>query len=155
MDEELVVSLARTAIEARAPHELPMFEAASREFVADPRRVERRAAPDDPLGFGAEVAGALTPVALAVAGEVVTVLWEQVRSALREESDSVVRAWVRKLFVRLRGPSEAEPSEPASLTPEQLAQVKAVALAKAASLGLPSEEGMLLADAMVGALATA
>ena len=155
MDEDLVTSLAREMVEDCAPEELPMFEATSEVFVADPDRVEKEVAKDEMLGFGIETAlVAIAPYALAIARHVVATLLEQVEGAVAEESQGVIRERVRALFKRFRGSETATDDAPA-LTSEQLGRVKAAAIAKASELGLPEAQGRLLADSVAGSLATA
>jgi hypothetical protein len=154
VDDDLVTSLAREMVEQCAPEELPMFEATSELFVADPDRVEKEAARDEMLGFGIETAlVAIAPFALAIARHVVATLLEQVEAALADESQGVVRDRVRALFKRFRGSGTATEDVPA-LTTEQLGRVKVAAMAKASELGLPEEQGRLLADSVAGSLAT-
>jgi hypothetical protein len=155
VDDDLVTSLAREMVEECAPEELPMFEATSEAFVADPDRVEKEVARDEMLGFGLETAVvAIAPYALAIARHVVATLLEQVEGALAEESEGFIRDRVRALFKQFRG-SGTTTEEPPRLTTEQLGRVKAAAIAKASELGLPEAQGRLLADSVAGSLATA
>lgn len=149
-DSELTVDLARDVLGEVAPQELPLFDVTSRVYREDPSAVETQAGSDDMLGFGAEVIAAMTPVVLSVAGEVVNTLLRQVRAAVEGESESAVRTLVRRLF---RSGGAEEPA--VALTKQQLREVREVAIDRGRALKLPDADAQLLADAMVGRLATA
>ena len=154
-DPELAVDLARDVLGQVAPQELPLFDVTSEFYRRDPDAVEAQAGSDDMLGFGAEVITAMTPVVLSVAGAVVNVLLDQVRAAAKAESEGVVRGIVRRLF-RSAGAHRDSDVEPSiALTAEQLGAVRRAALDQARALKLPDPDANLLADAMVGRLATA
>ena len=151
-DEELVTDLAREAVSQGAPHELPLFRVTSRRYLENPEAVTGNAGRDEMLGFGVETVASLTPFALAVAGPVVSFLFEQVKAVAMEESEGAVRDMVRKLFKRFRTGDEPPEAVPPPLTGEQLSQVHAVALNQARQLNLPEAQADLLADSMVGSL---
>ncbi len=155
-----VAALARAAVERAAPEELPLFRATSEAYLRDPASLEQRGGRDEMLGFGVEAAAVLvTPVALSVARDVLVFLGEQVRRVARKEGEGAVD----KLVDRVAGrdgdepQAEAAPAEPPplDLTDEQLEQVRAIALEKAKLLKLPDAKAELLADSLVGSLATA
>ena len=154
-DDERVAALARACVERAAPEELPLFRATCEAYLDDPRSLERRGGgKDDMLGFGVEAATILvTPVALSVAKEVLVYLGEQVRRVARSEGEEAVD----RLVDRVSGgdADDAAAPEPPQLTDEQLEQVRAVALEKALLLKLPDAKAQLLADSLVGSLATA
>lgn len=151
-DPQLVLALARAAVERAAPEELPLFPATGAAFVADPDAVERRVEREETLGFGIEIAAALAPYALAVARAVIKFVYEQVAAAAREEGEKAIREKVKAIFARLGG--KKPDTEVPALSPEQLGEVRATAIAKARELGLDEARGNLLADAMVGTLVT-
>jgi hypothetical protein len=152
-DDALVAGLARAAVERAAPEELPLFAPTSEAFFADPGSLERRGGRDDMLGFGVESALVLlTPVALTVAREVVGFVAAQLRARLKEEGEGAVQRALDRVFKR-GGDAAAAPPE-AGLTEAELERVRAIALEKARQLKLAPDRADLLADAIVGGLAT-
>ena len=62
---------------------------------------------------------------------------------------------MKKMFGVFRREAEAQGEEvPPPLTPEQIARVREVALEKGRQLRLPESQARLLADSLVGSLAT-
>ena len=157
-ETELAAELARDVVTRTAPHELPLFEATSEEFRRDPDRALRgEEGGDEMLGFGVEAAMAMmTPIALVVAKDVVVYLTAEVGRVAKEESSPLIARKVRALFRRGgEGAAEPAPDEaPVELSAEQLAEVHRIALEKAQQLKLPPDQAELLADSMVGELAT-
>lgn len=148
----LVTRLARAGVERAAPEELPLFPAMSEAYHRDPASLERGGGKDDVLGFGVDAALTLvTPIALAVARDVVGFVVEQLRKRAREEGESAID----RLVERLVGRDEPEPAGPPVLSREQLAHVRTLALEKALQLKLPLPKAELLADSLAGSLATA
>ena len=144
-------------VERAAPEELPLFRPTSEAFFADPTALERREGRDDMLGFGVDSALVLlTPVALAVARDVVDFVVAQVRSRLHDEGESAVQGALDRVFRRGdRKPETAAAGADAELTDEELGRVRTIALEKARQLRLSPDRAVLLADAIVGGLATA
>jgi hypothetical protein len=154
-DDTRVLELARAGVERAAPEELPLFGPTSEAFLEDPASLEREGGGDRTLGFGVESALVLvTPAALSVARELVTYVTAQVRARLADEGEGVIQRTLDRIFGG-RKPS-AEPAEPAppELSDEQLERVRAMALEKAKQLRLSDEKAELLADSLVGSLAT-
>lgn len=160
-DDELAVALARSAVERAAPEELVIFPAASEAFLEgdDP---SKRTRGDPMLGFGVESAVVLlTPVALTVAKDVLGFLREQLKKQADEHGDDAFDWLVRKIFRRgddkdaKKDEAPAVAAEPAELTDEQLEEVRKFAIEKAKQLKLPNDKAQLLADSLVGSLATA
>lgn len=177
-DDALVVALARATVERAAPEELVLFPAVSAAYLEgqDPSKATRG---DPMLGFGVETAVVLlTPIALTVAKDVLSFLRVQFKKQADEHGDQAFDWLVGKLLRRgddkkTPAPSAEPGSEPAAgapddevgapaepvetpeLTDEQLAQVRELAIEKAKQLKLPKEKAELLADALVGSLATA
>jgi len=173
-DDALVVALARATVERAAPEELVIFPAASEAYLQgqDPSKATRG---DPMLGFGVDAAVVLlAPVALTVAKEVLGFLRVQLKKHAEERGDDAVDWLIHRLF----SPKDEEPSgtapadaaasvpapadaavEPADydieLTDEELEQIRALALEKAKQLKLPDAKAQLLADSLVGSLATA
>ncbi|HSO01076.1 MAG TPA: hypothetical protein VLS46_01015 [Gaiellaceae bacterium] len=152
-NDDLVAALARAAVERAAPEELPLFRATSEAYLRDPASLEGGKSRDEMLGFGVEAAAMLvTPIALQVARDVLGFLHEQLRARAREQGEGAID----RLLARLVGKDEpAEGAEPVKLSDEELERVRAVALEKARALKLSDEKATLLADSLVGSLATA
>lgn len=153
-DRALVEEFAKQVLVDVAPEELAIFDETAEEYHQDPRGVLSATGRDEAVGFGLDIA-LLTPYVLAVAGSVVTYLLGTIGDAAKKESTPVITDLVHRLF--RRGPDDQEPppragSPKASLSSEQAAQVRKVALARAHDLKLPDEKARLLADAIVGGL---
>ena len=154
-DDALIASLARATVERAAPEELPLFGPTSEAFFEDPSRVGRQGG-DQMLGFGVEAAMLLvTPAALSIAREVVTFVGDQLRARLRSEGEGAVQRALDRIFKRGSQNGGAPEPEVEDLTDEQLQQVRMLALEKARQLKLPADKAELLADSLVGSLATA
>jgi hypothetical protein len=162
VDDALVADLARLAVERTAPEELPLFRPTSEAFFEDPDAVPRRGGRDELLGFGVEAAVVLvTPVALSVARDVARFVADQLRSRLAQEGEGAVQRALDRVFKRDAKPDAADAPAAAAaaaatpeLTDEELERVRAIALEKAQQLRLPPDRAGLLADAIVGGLAT-
>ena len=153
-ENAVTIEVARGLVATAAPQELPLFRATSQAYLADPRSVLEHERPDDMLGFGPAAAAAfVTPVALEVAKTVVGFLFTQVSQAFQGEASEAIAARVRDLF-RPHDGSDRGAADPPALTRDQLARVREMALQKARELSLPDGEAMLLADSVVGGLAT-
>ena len=153
--DALVAELARSAVERAAPEELPLFPATSAAYFADPSAVGRGGGRDAMLGFGVEAAAMLvTPVALQVAREVFDFVAAHLRKRAQEQGGQAIDGAVARLLHRDKGEGE-ETAAPTELTDEQLEQVRTIALEKARALRLPQAKAELLADSLVGSLATA
>lgn len=152
-NDDLVAALARATVERAAPEELPLFRATSEAYLRDPASLGSGKSRDEMLGFGVEAAAMLvTPVALQVARDVLGFLHEQLRERAREHGEGAID----RLLARLVGKDEPEEgAEPVELSDEELDRVRAVALEKARALKLSDEKATLLADSLVGSLATA
>lgn len=153
-EDELTADLARAAVARAAPHELPIFRAATTAYFENPERALPQRSKDEMLGFGMEAIAVLTPYALAIAKPVALFLMGEVAKQATERSREAVLQLVRRLF-RMRdeqvAPHGNEP-EVQPLTPEQLTRVRDLALDKARELDLDDDKAALLADAMVGSL---
>jgi hypothetical protein len=158
-NDDLVAGLARAAVERAAPEELPLFRATSEAYFADPDALEQKAPRDELLGFGVEAAAMLvTPVALQVARDVIGFLHEQLRERAREHGEGAIDRLIARIVgtgAKDEQDAEAEAEPVPQLTDEQLEQVRALAVEKARSLKLSEERAELLADSLVGSLATA
>lgn len=154
-DDAVVVALARATVERAAPEEMPHFPAASEAYLEgrDPAEAVRREAT---RSFGV-AAVLLTPVALTLAKDVLGFLRVQLREQAEKHGGEVIDRLVDRLLHREEDKPTAapEPAAPPELTDEQLAQVRAFALDKARQLNLSETKAALLADSLVGSLATA
>jgi hypothetical protein len=162
VDDALVAELARSAVARAAPEELPLFRATSEAYFENPEALEDREAGDEMLGFGVDAALILvTPVALAVSRDVLNFIVAQVREQAREHGAEAIDRFFDRLLKRKEKPAAAgatpapTPSEPPDLTEEQLEEVRTLALEKARQLKLAPDKAELLADSLVGSLATA
>ena len=97
------------------------------------------------------------PWRLSVARDVLVFLGDQIRRVARKEGEAAVDRIVDRAAGRDEDEEVAAPAPdgPAELTDEQLDQVRALALEKAKLLKLPDAKAALLADSLVGSLATA
>ena len=156
-DDALVAALARASVERAAPEELPLFRATSDAYFDDPDALEQRRSRDEMLGFGVETAVMLvTPVALAVAKDVIEFIGTHLRARAEKEGAGAIDRVLDRLLRRGHEPADpAAPAAPAELTDEQLEQVRTLALEKAKQLKLSDAKAELLAESLVGSLATA
>ena len=157
-DDALVAALARASVERAAPEELPLFRATSQAYFNDPAALERQRSGDEMLGFGVDAAVMLvTPVALAVARDVITFIGTHLRARAEKEGGGAIDRVLDRLVNHGgsdAGPSSGEPGVQ-ELTDEQLDQVRTLALEKAKQLKLSDAKAELLAESLVGSLATA
>jgi len=140
-----LLALARPAVAAAGPDELPLLEAT---VAAAPRPWTAHSASrsEDMLGFGwDESLPAVTIAAVAAAQAVLAHLAEQAQEEAVSALGRRVKALVRR---RLGGRRPVAP-----LDPEQLRLVRRVAEDKAGQAGLDHKRAALIADAIVGQLA--
>jgi hypothetical protein len=157
-DDELVVALARAAVERAAPEELELFPVASAAYLEgrDPSRAVRG---DATRAFPVDTAVVLlTPVALTVAKDVLGFLGAQLAKHAAKHGEEAIDWLVERLLGRgddkSAGKTATQPGAVVKLTDEQLDQVRKLAIKKARQLELPAGKAKLLADALVGSLAT-
>jgi DNA replicative helicase MCM subunit Mcm2 (Cdc46/Mcm family) len=157
MNEQLVSEFAKDILGELAPQEKALFKPISEAYFKNPEKVlAAQQGKDELLGFGAaEAAALITPIVLAVSTEVVQFLFQEARKAVQSESSSLINETVKSWFGKLQ-PEEKEKTSPPPppLTPEQLEQVRKIAIKKARLLKLSETNTKLLADAIVGGLAT-
>lgn len=155
-DDALVAALARASVERAAPEELPLFRATSDAYFNDPAALAKQRSGDEMLGFGVDAAVMLvTPVALAVAKDVIEFIGTQLRARAEKEGEGAIDRVLERLLRRGEQPAASEPPAVPELTDEQLDQVRTVALEKAKQLKLSDATAELLAESLVGSLATA
>jgi hypothetical protein len=151
--DTVVADAAREIVARTAPQEMPLFRATSEAYFADPEKaLAERKPKDEMLGFGIEAAALLlTPVVIDVTRRVALFLVAQFGDAVKKESGEAVGGIVHDLFHR--GEGEAKEDVP-DLTSEQLHEVREIAYSRALELDVPEDRAGLLADAVVGSLAT-
>ena len=155
-EAQLIAELARDLISQTVPQELPLFRANSEAFFTNPEKLlAGQKGKEEMLGFGVgEAITMMSPAILMITSEIVKFLIEELKKTVKDESSALVSETVKKMFKKFR-PEENKENSPAPLTPEQLAQVRELALKKARHLKLSDARCKLLADALVGSLATA
>lgn len=141
---ELVVAIARGALERAAPQELPLLQLTASEYFADPRAVLRSGSRDEPLGFGLDVS-IVTPQVLALATAAAQFVLAAASSAAGDALKPRIQALVRRLLHNEHEPAPAIDRELAD-------RLHAVTLERAAALGLEATQATVLADSIVGAL---
>jgi len=149
--------LAHDLVAELAPDELPLIDAAPGAFrVGNQRAVPRgRRQRDRALGYGIDGTVALmTPVILLVITKVIDHLADQLGERVADRVGGAVRTRIRRVFRRGKPAAAPLPPVPAALTAAQLGEVRTVAHDTARQAGLPEAKADLLADALVGRLAS-
>jgi hypothetical protein len=136
-ERDFVVDTAREVVADLAPDELALFEPVSRAYLRDPKKVlSDRERPGAVLGSGLDVVIALlSPVALGVA----TAVYEHL---LDKTGEKIVEGGGR-LFKRLRRPRDAP-----RITPDQLDELRALAIERAKELGVADDLAEKVGDAL-------
>ncbi|MFF0477861.1 hypothetical protein [Streptomyces sp. NPDC004284] len=159
-DTETATRLARRAVDAAAPHELPQFPMTAEAFHESPAKdrlwpVHR----DEPLGIGLDVVAAL--ISTAALSAAVQVLDHIVQQSTADAVDTTRNRLLPRLLRRRtrRAPEPAEgpattPAEAERLTAEQLTRLREVALRAALRWRVPEEQAWAIADGIVAELAT-
>ena len=154
VENQLIADVAREQVAQMAPQELPLYRVTSEAYFKNPNKaLGGQANKDEKLGFGtgAELAF-LTPVVLAVTTEVVKFIAGEIRKSVEAESSGLIREYVKRMFKKFR-PEEPE-KVPPPLTVEQAKQVRHLAFEKARLLNVSEAQAGLLADSLIGSLAT-
>lgn len=155
-DTQLISDVARDLVAQTAPEELPLFRATSTAYFQNPEKaLKDRAGAEEMLGFGAELATAIAPVALAVTTEVVQFLVAELKTSLSKESSSMISDALRKLFRKFRPAGQSASDVAPALSAKQLAEVRRRAYEKARQFQLPEAQADQMADSMVATLAIA
>jgi hypothetical protein len=152
-----VTDAAREIVAQVAPQEMPLFRATSEAYFADPEKaLAERKPKDEMLGFGVEAAALLlTPVIIDVVRRVAIALVKSAGDAVEREGSEAVGGFVHKLFQRGKGKGGGEARDDVpDLSHEQLQDVREIAYSRALELDVPEDRAGLLADAVVGSLAT-
>jgi hypothetical protein len=143
----LVSDVARDVLAEIAPDELPIFQAASKAYFADPKAVAKQAkSKDSMLGMGPDSVTLLTPAVLHVVTEVciflAPVATEVAKSALAEGATEVFKGIFRRYGSK----------SPPVLTPEQIQMVQAKVRAEAKKMRLPGNQAEILTNAVIAQL---
>ncbi len=141
---DLVVAIARRALDQVAPQEVPLLELTASEYFEDPEAVLTSGSRDEPLGFGLDVS-VVTPQVLALAAAAAQFLLAVASSAAGEALGPRIQALVRRLM-------RAEPEPPPAIDRELADRLHAVTMERAAALGVETTQATVLADSIVGAL---
>ncbi len=147
-DDTLILDVSRQVVIDLAPAELEVFEATSDAYLDAPTGKDG----EEMLGFGVEAVAFVTPFVVMATKAVVSYLSEIVSKALKEESESAVAGYVKRLFRRFHD-DDPEPA-PVALSIEEIKQAHDIALEQATAMGMKAERANLLADAIAGELVT-
>ena len=144
-NDALTARLARAAVAAVAPEELPSFELLSAPYL----RGKGTVVDVGELEFGAiEVVATVTPIATMVGAAVAGAALKGLSNEVEKSSGAMARRVVAVLRRRRTTlPDQLE------WTPQQLTELRAMAVRQATVLGLDDATAGVLADAVVGALA--
>ena len=152
-DYDLVGEVSRELVSRLAHEELPLFPAMLKTFRSRPSVLGAGESRDEALGFGVDgVVTVITPVVLAVVLDVVKHLAGELGDSMVKDSWKATRVAVRRVFGRDR---ECAIGDVPMLSAPQLERVRRLAFAKARELNLSETRASLLADAIIGCLATA
>ncbi|HKA03094.1 MAG TPA: hypothetical protein VKD67_02160 [Acidimicrobiales bacterium] len=146
-DDRLILDVSRQVVGDLAPGELEVFDATGDAYLEAPAGKDG----EEMLGFGVEVVAFVTPFVVMATKAVVSYLSEVVSKAMKEQSESVIAGYVKRLFKRFH--DDPEPA-PVQLTIEEIKKAHEVALAEAKALGMKDERASLLANAIAGELVT-
>lgn len=153
--QQVVADVARGVVAQVAPQELPLFRAQSAAYFRSRQQTRQgQGEKDEMLGFGGgEVVTFLTPVVLSVTVAVINFLIPHLQAALKTHSDPLINEAIKSLFSKIIPTARAPQPPRFSLSGEQLAQVRQIALDEARQLNLPEDQAARLAAAVVSSLA--
>jgi hypothetical protein len=157
VEDSLVADVARDQVKQVAPQETAIFPLLSEAYFRDPQKaLESRGGKEEVLGFGVETGVVLlTPIVLAVTKEVVGFVAGEVVKSVQTQSSGLINDFVKKLFEKFRREADEKGERlPPPLTQEQIVRVRALAVEKGRQLQLSESQAGLLADSLVGGLAT-
>jgi hypothetical protein len=148
-------AVGRRAIGDLAPEELQYFDVAATQFRRAPHRAPVTDV-DDQLGFGVEIATALTPVVLWLS----QVAIDAARKQFQTELETGVSSWIKQLAARVRAlfggraadTRQADKQAPA-LTPAEIRHVRGIVKSRAVEVAkLDPAQAERIADAIAAAL---
>ncbi|MGF6540314.1 hypothetical protein [Paraburkholderia youngii] len=148
VDQNLIGDVARDVLMQIAPHEVPLFEATSVAYFANPQNaIKSTRAKASALGFGVDPFSILlTPFVLQVVSEVVPMLGSIAKKATEAAIGEEVSRTVKCMFKRFHD-ENADPA--AVLSHEQLVEIHLSVMDAARKLKLPTDKARALADAVV------
>ncbi|MEU2233906.1 hypothetical protein ACH4A8_39410 [Streptomyces vietnamensis] len=155
-DTGTATRLARRAVEAAAPHELPQFPMTAEAFHRSPAKyrlwpVHR----DEPLGIGLDVVAALiSTAALSAAAQVLNHLAQQSTAQAVDTTRSRLLPRLSRRRTRRAVEPAATPVEVERLSAEQLTRLREVARQAALRWRVPEPQAQAIADGIVAELAT-
>lgn len=150
-ERQLKESLAHDLVGTAAPDELALFPLTSDAFFARGGKLSDKER-DDMLGFGAEaVVTFMTPLLLTVTGAVVDYLVDEFASSAKERAVEKIQDVLARIFKR--APSGAQVLA-VELTPLQVLAIRQIVTQKARELRISEGRASVLADAVVGRLAS-
>jgi hypothetical protein len=149
-DATLVTEITRGILSEIAPEEMPVFAAASRTYLADPKAALRQLeSKDNVLGFGVEdVAGMVTPAALLATSETLDFLMHVAKKGVEDGLTGEISQIVKAMFARFRSSRDA----PSPLTREHIDLIHRNVLAAARRQHLPTDKAQSLANAVTAQL---
>ncbi|MEU6414640.1 hypothetical protein [Microbispora sp. NPDC046933] len=156
-----IPELARRVVGAVAPEELPLFETTCQAYFASGRQARAGRRRLTELEFdGQEIVPLVTTAALGATAAVFEFLASRIYETTFEEAGG--DAWIRRLVRRVlrffrrlrRRPATRSLTLPPSFSREQLLKVREVAVRAATSLDMTPQKAELIADAILGQLAT-
>ena len=153
IDTLLIEELAREGVVEIAPEELLTFQRTADAYRKDPAgTLDQSPRGEEALGFGiGEAVVLVSPVALAVAADVLKFVYSELREFVIQEGGEALADRLRRLFQRDGARSQVD-DHAVDLSSEQLSRVHQIATERARQF-LPIEQAELLADSMAGALA--
>ena len=154
--DEIVAEVGRDLVAQMAPAELILYRAKSEAFFQDRQTGHKKAKQkDEMLGLGtAETVAFLTPVILEALYAVVKIIGAEAAKRLGRDAGDLLSSAIRKLFKR-SAPAGAKSVEISGLTPEQLAQAHAAAVAAVLKWDRSPDQAGQIADVIVANLAMA
>ena len=156
-NNQLIADVTRDIIAQTAPQELPLFRAISEAYIKDPDRVlNPQTSKEEKLSFGVgDAVTILTPIALAAVTEVLKYIGERLVKTAKEEGAEVASNTVKRLFKKFQSEERDCFKSTPYLSQEHMIQIRRIVLEKARQLRLSEAQSEMLADAVVGSLATA
>jgi hypothetical protein len=143
LGDTLVSEISRDIVAQIAPQELPIFQAVSAAYFANPAYALNNIHPkDDVLGFGIDpVTALITPIVLKVISEVFQFLLDVAKKAAEDGLEKELPIVIRKVFKKYNS------SEPLPLTQEQILLIRGQVLKSAERL-LSKDKAVSLANAV-------
>jgi hypothetical protein len=141
--QQLIGEISKELVTQIAPEEMDMFDELLQDHFENPASPT---ATDDPLGFGAEIMVAVTPVIAGIMGIVIQFLLDEVIKAAKQESSTAIAQKVRAIL----NLSPQKNDESLELTKAQLAQTEEIVRTTAIRRGMAATEASELALIVVG-----